>query len=170
MSNSMDQLNQNTNMHYNVQTDTKMFIDGLFTPIIRVIPAHDWSKIKAIWIPLLHHDYDNQLARSERITILHQKTDKFGTIQGYLTAPNENYIPYFTTFFNPAWTTSFVIEQISQAYHNIIECVQMLTDDDNHELIIRKTVLGKTKLGMLIKIVLNKKNHIIDASPIFDKE
>ena len=170
MSNLPEQFNHNTGMHLNHQSDVKMLIDGLFTPIIRVIPAHDWSKIKAIWIPLLHHDYDNQLARSERITILQAKTDRFGTVQGYLTAPNENYIPYFTTFFNPAWTASFVSEQILQAFNNIIESIHTLTDDDNHELIIRKTVLGKTKLGMLIKITLNDKNQIIDAAPIFYKE
>ena len=166
MSHSPEQLNHNATH----QSDVKMMIDGLFTTIIRVIPAHDWSKIKAIWSPSLHHDYDNQLARSERITILQARTDRFGTIQGYLTAPNENYIPYFTTFFNPAWTQSFVIEQISQAYHNMIESIHTLADNDNNERIIRKINLGKTKLGMLITITLNEKNNIIDASPIFYKE
>ena len=171
MSNSTDIINQNRDTQQALpQSDTKMLIDGLFNPIIRVIPAHDWSKIKAIWIPLLHHDYDNQLARSERITILRSRIDKFGTMQGYLTAPNENYIPYLTTFFNPTWTQDFVIEQILQAHSNVIESIATLVDDDDNERIVRQLFLGKTKLGMFIKITLNDKKNIIDASPIFCKE
>ena len=156
--------------HNNSTNDIKILIDGLFNPIIKVIPDHDWSKIKAIWIPLLHHDYNNQLARSERITILQTQTDKFGTIQGFLTAPNENYIPYLTTFFNPTWTQSLVTEQILQAYNNIIETIQVVVDDHDHKNIIRKTVLGLTTSGMLIQITIDSKNQIIDAFPIFYKE
>lgn len=141
---------------------------GLFNPIIKVIPTDDWSKIKAIWIPLLHHDYLNQLQRSENITILDKKTDKFGTIQGFLTAPHENYIPYLTTFFNPTWTKEFVLEQIVQASNNTIASISTLIDD--HETIIKKTVLGITNQGMHIQMIFNIDNTIIDAYPLFEKE
>lgn len=141
---------------------------GIFDPIIRVIPTDDWSKIKAIWIPLLHHDYLNQLQRSENITILQASTDKFGTIQGFLTAPHENYIPYLTTFFNPTWTKNMVLEQIVQASNNIIESIHTVVDTT--DVIIKKTVMGRTTQGMIIMIVFDQDQNIIDASPLFDKE
>ena len=147
---------------------SKLKLNGLFHPIIKVIPTDDWSKIKAIWIPLLHHDYLNQLERSETITILQPTSDKFGTVQGYLTAPNENYIPYLTTFFNPTWTKNFIIEQLVQACDNIIETTHTVIDETGK--IIKKTVFGKTCQGMIITMILDKNSHIIDASPIFCKE
>lgn len=146
----------------------KLKLDGLFHPITRVIPTDDWSKIKALWIPLLHHDYLNQLERSENITILEPSTDKFGTVQGYLTAPHENYIPYLTTFFNSKWTKNFVIEQIVQAYNNIIESVHTIVDD--HDTIIKKIVIGKTNQKMMIKMILDENDNVVDASPLFCKE
>ena len=178
-------MNQSTDTHKHLSTNTvannntvenantvcncnKLKLDGLFHPIIRVIPTDDWSKIKAIWIPLLHHDHLNQLERSENITILEPHTDKFGTVQGYLTAPHENYIPYLTTFFNPTWTKDFVINQIVQAHNNIIESVHTIIDDN--DTVIKKIVIGKTEKEMRIKMIFNQNNHVIDASPIFDKE
>ncbi|MDP3788119.1 MAG: hypothetical protein Q8Q60_02230 [Candidatus Chromulinivorax sp.] len=144
-------------------------LDALFNPFIRVIPEKDWSKIKAIWIPFLHHDANNHLVKSEKITILQAETDKFGTIQGYLTAPNENYIPYITTFFNPAWTHNQVIEKIVQAHNNILAIEQAVTDATGKK-IIRKTAIGVAKSGMMISITTNENNKIIDAFPIFTKE
>ena len=145
----------------------KQSLDALFNPFIRVVPEKDWSKIKAIWIPFLHHDANNQLQKSEKITIINPSTDKFGTIQGYLTAPNENYIPYLTTFFSPTLTQDQVIEKIAQAHENILETEQIVTDSSG-EQIIRKTVIGVAKSGMMISIVTNQDNTIIDAFPIFD--
>lgn len=145
----------------------KQSLDTLFNPFIRVVPEKDWSKIKAIWIPFLHHDANNQLQKSERITILQPATDKFGSVQGYLTAPNENYIPYLTTFFNPALTQDQVIEKIAQAHANILETEQIVTDATG-EQIVRKVVIGVAKSGMMISIVTNQDNKIIDAFPIFD--
>lgn len=147
----------------------KQSLDALFNPFIRVVPENDWSKIKAIWIPFLHHDANNQLQKSEKITILQQATDKFGTIQGYLTAPNENYIPYLTTFFNPALTQDQVIEKILQAHKNILETENIVTDATG-DRIIRKTVIGVAKSGMMISIVTNQDNKIIDAFPFFDSD
>ncbi len=144
-------------------------LDALFNPFIRVVPEKDWSKIKAIWIPFLHHDANNQLIKSEKITILQPMADKFGTIQGYLTAPNENYIPYVTTFFNPAWTQDQVIDRIIQAHNNILATEQIVTDTTG-EKIIRKTVIGVAKSGMMISITTNQDNKIIDAFPIFHRE
>jgi len=151
------------------QESLKQNLDALFNPFIRVVPEDDWSKIKAIWIPFLHHDYKNQLEKSEKITILQPSVDKFGTIQGYLTAPNEDYIPYKTTFFNPTWTQDLIIEKIMQAYENILE-TQCIIFDTNHEKIIRKTIIGVTKSGMLIAITLNHAEQIIDAFPIFESK
>lgn len=147
---------------------TQFKLEGLFNPIIKVIPTDDWSKIKAIWIPLLHHDYRNQLERSENITILDKKIDKFGTIQGFLTAPHENYIPYLTTFFNPTWTKDFVLEQIVQASNNVIASISTIIND--HDAIIQKTVMGITDQGMHIQMIFDTNNNIIDAYPIFKKE
>lgn len=147
---------------------TQFKLEGLFNPIIKVIPTDDWSKVKAIWIPLLHHDYLNQLERSKKITILDKKIDTFGTIEGFLTAPHENYIPYLTTFFNPMWTKEFVLEQIVQASNNIITSISTVIDD--HEVIIKKTVVGITKQGMQIEITFDIDNAIIDAYPFLKKE
>jgi hypothetical protein len=161
----------NNNAVANVDTNcncNKLKLNGIFNPIVKVIPTDDWSKIKAIWIPLLHHDYLNQLERSENITILEPRSDKFGTVQGYLTAPHENYIPYLTTFFNPTWTKDFIIEQIVQAHDNIIESIHTIIDDN--DIIIKRIVIGKTNQKMTIKMILDQNNHVIDASPLFYKE
>jgi hypothetical protein len=147
----------------------KQSLDALFNPFVRVVPEKDWSKIKAIWIPFLHHDANNHLVKSEKITISQPATDKFGTIQGYLTAPNENYIPYVTTFFNPAWTQDQVIEKILQAEKNILETEHIVTNATG-EKIMRKTIIGVAKSGMMISIVTNEDNKIIDAFPLFHKE
>ena len=161
-------LHQTIHLHNNDSFDPELFVEGLFNPTVRVIPADDWSKIRAIWIPLLHHDYQNQLQRSERIKILEKKTDKFGTIQGYLTAPNENYIPYLTTFFNPTWSATLIEEYILQAFHNQVELTQSVIDSDQKT--IKKIIVGKTKINMLITIHLNQQGNIIDAAPLFSKE
>jgi len=171
-------MNQSVNTHKHLSTNngnpksvcccSSFRLDGLFNPVIRVIPTDDWSKIKAIWIPLLHHDYLNQLERSENITILEPRIDKFGTVQGFLTAPHENYIPYLTTFFNPTWTKDFIIEQIVQAHDNIIESVHAIIDEN--DIIIKRIVIGKTNQKMTITMILDQNNHVIDASPIFYKE
>jgi len=142
-------------------------LEALFSPSVRVIPEHDWSKIKAIWIPFLHHDYKNQLQRLENIILLESNTDKFGTIQGYLTAPNESYIPYLTTFFNSTWTREEVVKQIMQAMHHVVECRQTLIDPINSKP-IRTIIIGKTEKGMLVQITIDKTNMVIDAFPIFD--
>ena len=147
----------------------KQSLDPLFNPFIRVIPEKDWSKIKAIWIPFLHHDYNNQLEKSEKITLLKPTIDKFGTVQGYLLASNENYIPYLTTFFNPVWTQDRVIEKILQAHANILETELTVTNQTNDK-IIRKTVIGIARSGMLISITTNNENKIIDAFPLFHKK
>ena len=141
-------------------------LEALFNPFIRVVPEKDWSKIKAIWIPFLHHDTNNLLAKSEKITLLQPETDKFGSVQGYLTAPNENYIPYITTFFNPAWTHEQVLERILQAHSNVLAIEHTVTDATG-EKIIRKTVIGVAKSGMMISITTNEQHKIIDAFPIF---
>lgn len=141
-------------------------LDALFNPMIRVVPEKDWSKIKAIWIPFLHHDAHNLLEKSEKITILQPETDKFGTVQGYLTAPNENYIPYITTFFNPAWTHEQVLERIIQAHNNILAVEHTVTNNSG-EKIIRQTTIGVAKSGMMIAITTNEDYQIIDAAPIF---
>ena len=161
-------LHQTIDSQNNGHSHPELLIESMFNPIVRVIPADDWSKIRAIWIPLLHHDYRNQLQRSEKIKILEQKTDKFGTIQGYLTAPNENYIPYLTTFFNPTWSTTLIEEYILQAFHNQVELIQSVIDEDG--IIIKKIIIGKTKINMLITIHLNQQGNIIDAAPLFSKE
>ena len=147
----------------------KQNLEPLFNPFIRVVPENDWSGIKAIWIPFLHHDEKNKLVKSEAIQILQTSVDSFGTIQGYLTAPNENYIPYLTTFFSPALTQDQVIEKILQADKNIIE-TQSIVIDPISECIIRKTLIGVTKLGMMVAIVKNQDNIIIDAFPVFDTD
>ena len=147
----------------------KQSLEPLFNPFIRVIPEKDWSKIKAIWIPFLHHDYNNQLEKSEKITLLEPTVDKFGTVQGYLLASNENYIPYLTTFFSPSWTQNKVVEKILQAHKNILE-TELVVSNPANEKIIRKTVTGIAKSGMLISITTNNDDKIIDAFPIFHKE
>ena len=159
----------------------KQSLEFLFNPFIRVVPETDWSKIKAIWIPFLHHDYKNQLEKSEKLTLLQKNVDKFGTMQGYLTAPNENYIPYLTTFFNPALTQDQVIEKILQANGNILE-TQCVVVDESQTLdnatsavlkttkIIRTTLVGVSKSGMMITLIKNSDDKIIDAFPIFDGE
>ncbi|MBV8661378.1 MAG: hypothetical protein JO129_04505 [Candidatus Dependentiae bacterium] len=151
-----------------VQERFKQSIESLFNPFIRVVPEKDWSKIKAIWIPFLHHDAAQLLEKSEKITILEPAIDKFGTIQGYLLAANENYIPYLTTFFNPALSQDQVIEIILQANKNILETESVVTDASG-EKIIRKTMIGITESGMLISLVKNQDDKIIDAFPIFQK-
>ena len=151
-----------------IQERFKQSLESLFNPFIRVVPEKDWSKIKAIWIPFLHHDTSRQLEKSEKITILEPTIDKFGTIQGYLLALNENYIPYLTTFFNPDFTQDEVIEKILQADQNILETESVVTDATG-EKTIRKTMIGITKSGMLISIVKNQDDKIIDAFPIFHK-
>lgn len=144
----------------------KQSLEPLFNPFIRVVPEKDWSKIKAIWIPFLHHDHHKQLEKTNKITILEPTIDKFGTVQGFLTASNENYIPYLTTFFNPVLTINEVIEKILQAEKNIIETECCVTEE-TEQLLIRKTVIGVAKSGMLISITKNKDDIIIDAFPIF---
>ena len=165
--------NKNSNTHDKNSAELhdrfKQSLEPLFNPFIRVVPEKDWSSIKAIWIPFLHHDEKNKLVKSEAIQILQPSVDSFGTIQGYLTAPNENYIPYLTTFFNPALTQDQVIDKILQADQNILETQSIITDAAN-ERIIRKTVIGMTKLGMMIAIVKNENDKIIDAFPVFDTE
>lgn len=141
-------------------------LDALFNPFIRVVPEKDWSQIKAIWIPFLHHDYNNQLEKSEKIKILEPVRDKFGTVKGYLTAPNENYIPYLTTFFNPTLTQDQVIEKILQAEQNILEIESIVTDTKT-EKIIKKTFIGIAKSSMFISLTTDQDNKIINAFPIF---
>lgn len=145
----------------------KQNLDALFNPFIRVVPEKDWSKIKAIWIPFLHHDRQKQLQKSEKIKLLQPTTDRFGTTQAYLTAPHENYIPYLTTFFNDEWTQEQVIDKIIQAQENILETEHIITDATG-EHILRKSVIGVTKSGMMISIVTDQDNNIIDAFPLFD--
>jgi hypothetical protein len=151
---------------------TKQSLENLFNPLIRVIPEKDWSKIKAIWIPLLHHDHNNRLEKAGTIIISQKSIDKFGTVQGYLSASNENYIPYVTTFFNPNFTQEQVLEKIVQAQANILITENIITDATG-EGIIRKTMIGVAKSGMMITIITNQDSKIIDAFPIFnthDKE
>ncbi len=151
---------------------TKQSLENLFNPLIRVVPEKDWSKIKAIWIPLLHHDYNNRLEKSGAIIITQKSIDKFGTVQAYVSASNENYIPYLTTFFNPNFTQEEVLEKIVQAQANILITENIVTDSTG-ELIIRKTKIGVAKSGMMITIVFDQAEKIIDAFPIFnthDKE
>lgn len=147
----------------------KQNLDALFTPYIRVVPEKDWSAIKAIWIPFLHHDYKNELQKSEQITILEPKIDKFKTTQGYLVARNENYIPYLTTFFNTEFTQDQVIELILQAQQTVLETEFIVIDPDHHTL-IRKSIIGCAKSGMLIKIITDQHDKIIDAFPLFNQE
>ena len=148
---------------------TKQSLEYLFNPLIRVVPEKDWSKIKAIWIPLLHHDYKNTLEKSGEIIILQKTIDRFGTEQGYLTASNENYIPYLTTFFNPLFTQDEVLEKIVQAHDNILT-IQSIITDATGEHIIRKTIIGVAKSGMMMTIVTNQDDKIIDAFPIFNHD
>ena len=148
---------------------TKQSLEHLFNPLIRVIPEKDWSQIKAIWIPLLHHDYKNTLEKSGEIFILQKAIDRFGTEQGYLTASNENYIPYLTTFFNPLFTQDQVLEKIVQAHQNILTTQSIITDATG-ERIIRKTMIGVDKSGIMMTIVTNQDDKIIDAFPIFNNE
>lgn len=148
---------------------TQQILETLFIPYIRVVPEKDWSAIKAIWIPFLHHDYKNQLQKSEKITILQSSIDKFKTVQGYLLARNENYIPYLTTFFNSELTQGEVIKLILEAQQTVLETELMVTSSDDHNL-IRKSVIGAAKSGMLIKIVTDHNDKIIDAFPLFNQE
>ena len=148
---------------------TKQSLENLFNPLIRVVPEKDWSKIKAIWIPLLHHDYNNRLEKSGAIIITQKSIDKFGTVQGYLTASNENYIPYLTTFFNPNFTQEEVLEKIVQAQANILITENIVTDATGSD-IIRKTMIGVIKSGMMITIITNQDDKIIDAFPIFNTQ
>ena len=151
---------------------TKQSLENLFNSLIRVVPEKDWSKIKAIWIPLLHHDYKNSLEKSGAIIIAQKSIDKFGSVQGYLSASNENYIPYVTTFFNPDFTQDQVLEKIVQARANVLVTESIVTDATG-ERIVRKTMIGVAKSGMMITIITNQDDKIIDAFPIFnthDKE
>lgn len=147
----------------------KRGLEHLFTPFIRVIPEQDWSKIKAIWIPFLHHDYKNKLEKSDTIKIINKSVDRFGTVQGYLFASNENYIPYLTTFFNPELTRDAVIEKIMQAHCNILTIEQTIIDPVTQKS-IQSSAIGVAKSGMLLSLIINKDNTIIDAFPIFHKE
>ncbi len=166
---------KSTDKHDKVLTEVqdnnqfKQSLEALFNPFIRVVPERDWSKIKAIWIPFLHHDYKHHLEKSDQIKIVHKEIDKFGTIQGYLLAENENYIPYLTTFFNPIFTQDQVIAKILQADQNILETEQILIDQTS-QAVIRKTIFGVAKSGMLISIIKNQDDKIIDAFPIFHKD
>lgn len=144
----------------------KQSLEHLFTPYIRVIPDNNWSKIKAIWIPLLHHDYQQKSEKSHAIIITKQKTDQFGTVQGYLTAPNENYIPYQTTFFNPALTDDQIIDLIQQADNNIVQTVQVF-GHTTPSTIVRTIKIGFTNTGMQICINYDHNDKIVDAFPIF---
>lgn len=158
-----------TDQEIHAYEQTKQSLEHIFNPFIRLVPETDWSKIKAIWIPFFHHDYKNKLEQSEKIKILQQKKDKFGTIQGYLTAPNENYIPYLTTFFNPELHQDQVIQKILQANKNILE-IQSIVKSSKDTTFLRRTSTGVAKSGMLISIITNENNKIIDAFPIFDQE
>jgi len=143
-------------------------LTALFKPAINVVPDRTWSTIKAIWIPFLHHDYKNKLETNHQIIITNKVIDAFGIIQGELTAPNDNYFPYVTTFFNPLWTEDQVIEEILQAYKNIIETQALVTTDDHR--MTKKICVGKTQSNMLITIVFDSLNNIIDAYPLINKE
>ncbi len=145
---------------------TKQNLENLFNPLIRVVPEKDWSEIKAIWIPLLHHDYQRTLEKSGKIIISQKTIDKFGTVQGYLTAPNENYIPYLTTFFSPILTQDQVLDKIRQADKTILATQQIVIHPTDKQT-IRKTMIGVSKSGMMITIITNEENKIIDAFPIF---
>lgn len=142
-------------------------LDHLFTPYIRVIPQDDWSSIQAMWIPLLHHDYLSQMERNKTIIIDQKITDRFGSVQGYLSAPNENYLPYITSFFNPTWTQQQIFDAIKQAEKNIIEICQTITDSTGTIMRIHK--IGQCNNGMLIQIIVHQNHTIIDAYPIFNK-
>ncbi len=148
---------------------TKQSLEHLFNPLIRVVPEKDWSQIKAIWIPLFHHDYKNALEKSGEIIFLQKTIDRFATEKGYLTASNENYIPYLTTFFNPKLTQDLVLEKIAEAHKNILIMQSTITDSTD-ERIIRKTMIGADTSGMMITIVTNQDDKIIDAFPIFNND
>ncbi|MBP6870027.1 hypothetical protein KBC04_04040 [Candidatus Babeliales bacterium] len=158
-----------TTLDHNPYQSIQQNLEALFNPFIRVVPEKDWSEIKAIWIPFLHHDYKNELQKSEKIMILQPSVDKFGSIQGYLLARNENYIPYLTTFFSPQLTQFEVIELILQAQQTILE-TQLIVSNVEDQAVIRKSVIGAAKSGMLITITTDKHDKIIDAFPLFNHE
>lgn len=142
-----------------------LHLDQLCNPCVRVVPKKDWSTIIAIWIPLLHHDYNNQLEQSKKIRIIDPIADQFGTVECYVLADNENYIPYLTTLFNPRLTCDQVIEQIIQAYNQPLSTQTILLEEKT----IRTIITGKTNSGMLICLTVDNTNCIIDAYPLFAK-
>ncbi len=160
-------IDSSTSSHHHFDYDKNFsdaFLSALATPHVQVVPEHDWSKIKALWIPRFHHDYQNSYEHNETILLLNKNVDYFGSVQCLLTMKDPDYTPYLTTLFNPTWTPEYVRTIILQALHQPIHTVKTIIPDNSY---VFKKIVGKSNNKQLITIYLDENNQIVDAFPIF---